>query len=73
MPKRKKSRCMDVNIKLNTKGVPPKRRILIKKKNKNYEELNLDSQLTKISSKKYSDFPISPDDMINLIESNNSN
>ena len=68
----KKRTCMDLNIKLKMKEAPPKKRNTIKKRNKNSEDLNLDSDLTK-SSKKNNDFPISKDSMFNLNEKNNSN
>ena len=68
----KKGTCMNIKTKIKLKGVPPKRKNTKKKRNKNYEEANLDSQLTKLSSKKASDFPISQDNMINLNENKNS-
>jgi hypothetical protein len=69
----KKGTCMNTNIKVKMKGAPPKRRNTVKKRNKNYEELNLDSQIIKLSYKKTNDFPISQHNMINLNENNNSN
>jgi hypothetical protein len=63
---------MNIKSKMKMKGAPPKRRNTKQKKNKKYEELNLDSQLSKFSSKKTNDFPISQDNMLYLNEKNNS-
>ena len=57
-----------INMKINIKGAPPKRRYSIK--NKNNEELNLNSKLEKLSikknKKKCNDIPIPQDNIENL-------
>ena len=70
----KKKTCININVKkMKMKGVPPKRKNTNKKRQKKYEELNLDSQLTKLSSKKSNELPISQDNMLKLNEKKNSN
>ena len=68
----KKQTCFNINRKMKVKGAPPKRRNSIKERKKKNEEVNLDSQITKLSFKKISDIPSSQDNMINLNEKNNS-
>jgi len=69
----KKKTCMNINLKSKLKEAPPKRRVTNKIKDKKYMELNMDSQLTKLSSKKSSDFPNSKDNMVNLNSKSNPN
>ena len=68
----KKQTYLNIRTKMKMKGAPPKRRNSIKERHKKNEEVNLDSQITKLSFKKSSDIPNSQDNMINLNEKNKS-